>query len=166
VGPFGWLHSSRAKLLRVYDGDSIWVHFDLGHSIKVEDAAVRLYGIDTPEVRPRLGSDAEKAAEKVAGYEARDRLNALLAARDPEHGLVVQTVKKKGKKLRDKYGRVLGKLWVVIDGYEVMINDVLLKECHARPYFGKRKDPWSILRVPGLDDIDPQQAARLSGHQT
>ena len=50
----------RAKIVRLVDGDTCVLDFDMGMSITVR-ATVRLFGINTPEVR---------GPEKVAGHAA------------------------------------------------------------------------------------------------
>jgi len=52
-----------AEVVRVYDGDTIYMDIDLGFRMWLREEPLRLWGIDTPEVR---GEDKE------AGIAVRD----------------------------------------------------------------------------------------------
>lgn len=110
----------RADVISVYDGDTITVDIDLGLSIKVR-AKCRLLGIDTPEIRTR------STLEKVAGFEARDRLREMIQ----DKTVTLHSVAKP-----DKYGRLLVQVWTEEDG---CVNQVLLDEGFARVYDGGTK---------------------------
>jgi micrococcal nuclease len=95
-------------------------------------------GMDTPESRTR------NLKEKSLGLASKARLKELLKAAAPIKGkrgkksVFLQT-SKQGK---GKFGRILGALWV--NGENV--NQVLIAENHARPYFGGSKGefgPWT-----------------------
>lgn len=89
------LYHYRANVVSVYDGDTVTVDLDLGLKFWVRGAKLRLYGINTPEVR---------GEEKPLGLKARDFLRAMLS----DHEVVVETIKDK----TGKYGRWLAILWV------------------------------------------------------
>jgi micrococcal nuclease len=114
----------KALVESVYDGDTLTATLDLGLRIKVK-VSCRLLGIDTPEIRTK------NAAEKTAGYKARDRVRDLVAGQE----VVLHSVTKP-----DKYGRLLVKVWTT-EG--VCINDLLIEEGHARAYDGGRKISWA-----------------------
>jgi endonuclease YncB( thermonuclease family) len=59
------LYNYRAFVTGVYDGDSITVDIDLGFNNWMKNQKVRLYGINTPELR---------GEERPSGLIARDRL--------------------------------------------------------------------------------------------
>lgn len=105
------MYEYKCKLLRIVDGDTIDVDIDLGFSIHQKNR-VRLFGIDTPEVRTR---DVD---EKAKGFAAKIRLTELL----PEE-FVIQTKYDN----RGKYGRVLGTL--IVNNQN--INEQLVEEGHA-----------------------------------
>ncbi|HHZ81244.1 MAG TPA: thermonuclease family protein [Flavobacteriales bacterium] len=118
---------------KIVDGDTIDVTIDLGFDI-LHKTRVRLYGINTPEVRTR---DLE---EKKRGLDAKERLtDLLLSCFLEDHHLVLQT-KEKGK-----YGRYLGILIrrakVVKEGEEIELdlNQQLVLEGHAVDYFGGKR---------------------------
>ena len=118
------------KVTRVVDGDTIDVEVDLGFDI-IHRARVRMMGIDTPESRTR------NKAEKVLGLASKARLKELLANRR-----VKLETSKEGKR---KFGRILATVWTSdkkgVEEY-VNINEKLIEEGHARPYFGGSKIPW------------------------
>ena len=132
-------------LVRVLDGDTIDCYIDLGFDLKIKKR-IRYMGIDTWESRTR---DLD---EKVKGLAAKARNKELLEAgtfKIVSHGT-------------GKFGRVLGEIFVdpeVVgehinecilsadsaidldhDGW-VSVNDILIEEGHAYPYYGgKKKD--------------------------
>ena len=135
----------QCELIKVLDGDTIDCYLDLGFNLKTKKR-VRYMGIDTWESRTR---DLE---EKAKGLLAKSRNKALL-----EQG--VFKLKSFGT---GKFGRVLGEIFVdpvVVgehinecilsddsardldhDGW-VSVNDILIEEGHAYPYYGgKKKD--------------------------
>ncbi len=118
------------KVTRVVDGDTIDVEVDLGFDI-IHRARVRMMGIDTPESRTR------NKAEKVLGLASKARLKELLTNRRVK----IET-SKEGK---GKFGRILATVWTSDKkGNEeyININEKLIEEGHARPYFGGSKIPW------------------------
>jgi micrococcal nuclease len=99
----------RCKVLRVVDGDTADVEFDLGFQVKLKHR-VRLVGIDAPE-------------RGTPGYrESADRLTQLTLPNDLEA---------KVWKL-DKYGRYLADL---VDPDGNSINQRMILEGYAKPYF-------------------------------
>jgi micrococcal nuclease len=114
------MHRYNAKLIRVYDGDTIWVDLDLGFGIWLRNQSIRLKGIDTPEVR---------GSEKIKGRVSRDRLIELLESAERDSSLTIQTTKDKQK---GKYGRILGE--VFIENEKRSLNQILLDEGLAVEY--------------------------------
>lgn len=113
--PYLYIYS--AEVVRIYDGDTIWVDLDLGLGIWMKNQPLRLWGINTPELR---------GAEREAGLAARDWLKARLDGVD----LVVRTHKDQ----QGKYGRWLAELFdgsvnlnlaLVITGHAVMMPGVV-----------------------------------------
>ncbi len=97
-----------ATLVRVVDGDTLRVDLELGADVILKNQAVRILGIDAPEMREPAGPRAKAAVEQFL----------------------------KGKKLevelhgKDKYGRWLGDVFA--DGQNVAVW--MLKAGQARPY--------------------------------
>mgnify|MGYP003684246281 FL=1 len=110
-----------AKVHSVYDGDTCTVDIDLGLNVVIRKEKVRLYGIDTPELR---GVDPET---KAKGIEARGWLRDQLDGADE---VLIRTHKDKS----GKYGRLLGELFA--DG--VNLNETLVELGMAEAYMGSK----------------------------
>jgi micrococcal nuclease len=104
------------KITRIVDGDTVDLDIDLGFDITVSHR-VRLKDINTPETRTL---DLE---EKNKGIQARLWLEKELS-RPGEW--IIETTKE------DKYGRMLGTLYLV--GDPVTVNERMLNEGIARPF--------------------------------
>ena len=104
----------QAKIVSVYDGDTITVDIDLGLKTWIRGEKIRIFGINAPEV---------KGPQRVAGLASRDFLRSKL----PEGKLVtINTIKDK----QGKYGRYLAR--VDVDGVDVAT--LLVAEGHAQIY--------------------------------
>ena len=108
------MYHYKATLNRIIDGDTIDVNIDLGFDVKIKQR-VRLYGINTPEVRTK------DLKEKEKGIEATEYLKKILP-----RTFIIQTILNK----RGKYGRVLGIIWVK----EENINERMVNEGYATKY--------------------------------
>ena len=112
------LYNYRAKVVGIYDGDSVTIDIDLGLGVWVKGQKCRLSGIDTPEIR---------GEERVAGLKAKIRLSELILGKQ----VAITTEKDK----TGKYGRWLVTIWDLNDdGTWVNINKLLLSEGHAEVY--------------------------------
>lgn len=109
IDPY-WYHS---LCTGVYDGDSITLDISLGLGVHMHNQKIRLYGINTPEVR---------GEERPLGLQARDRLRELIL----DKWVLVRTHFDR----TGKYGRLLGTIY--IDGTN--INRLLLDEGLAEGY--------------------------------
>lgn len=113
----------RAKVLKVYDGDSLTLGWGDSSENHVR-LACRLLGVDTPELR---GSSAH---EKALALRAKDRLESKVLGK-------IVTIRSPGK---EKYGRILANLEV--DG-DIDVSGYMLEDaeiCH--PYDGGKKVGW------------------------
>jgi micrococcal nuclease len=113
------MYEYNAKVIRVYDGDTIWADLDLGFGIWMRNQSIRLLGINTPELR---------GESKEAGIVSRDRVIELLDSAGNE--CIIRT--SKGKQT-GKYGRILGEIWIP-DQQTLSVNDILLNEGLAVEY--------------------------------
>ena len=109
-------HYKIKKINRVIDGDTVDLDIDLGFSITLTQR-VRLKDIDAPETRTK---DLE---EKERGLAAKVWLEEQLSR---EGEWVIETYKE------DKYGRILGTLYLV--GDSVTINEWMINEGIAESY--------------------------------
>ena len=112
----------RAKIVRLVDGDTVDVDIDLGMAITTRQR-LRLYGINTPEVR---------GPEKVAGHAATQHLADLLVQfrheGDGEWDIIVKTYRDK----KGKYGRYLADLIGEDgDGDPINLNMKMVADGHA-----------------------------------
>lgn len=118
IDPTPYLYHYRCKVTDVYDGDTIRVIIDLGFGFKwhgvdsKEGMSIRLYGIDTPELR---GDERER------GLMVRDRLREEILGKE----ITLKTIKDK----TGKYGRYLG---VIIKDDGTNINEWLVTEGLAK----------------------------------
>ena len=110
-----------AKVLEVYDGDTITVAFPFGG--KMYSWKCRLTGVDTPELRTR------NLKEKEFGYQVRDQLRERILGK----------VVKLSCKDFDKYGRLLVE---VHDDNTDSIIICLIENGYAGAYDGGTKKIW------------------------
>jgi endonuclease YncB( thermonuclease family) len=129
--------------IRVIDGDTVAVILDKGYGdSKVIHA--RLYGLDTPEnKKTRLGGELEK--------EAGNRVGLVVSEWFGRHKYTHQLYH--SSETKPKYaGRTIGRIfagWPFLFGDDsssmsgyLCLNDYLLDKGLARPYLGKKKEPW------------------------
>lgn len=109
-------YTYNATVTRVYDGDTITVDIDCGFGIVKKNTILRLYGIDTPEIR---------GDERPDGLVSRD---FLLTKIPVGSSIIIQTY----KDTTGKYGRYLATIFK--DGEN--LNSTLLTEGYAKKYEG------------------------------
>ena len=107
------MYNYKAKIIDVYDGDTVTAIVDLGF-LHFQEMKLRLYGIDTPELR---------GDEKEAGIVVRDLVREMILNKYVE----IHSYKDK----QGKYGRYLAN--IIVDGLDV--NQWLVDNGHAKPYF-------------------------------
>tara|TARA_R100000008_G_C3537761_1_gene143037 strand:+ start:158 stop:487 length:330 start_codon:yes stop_codon:yes gene_type:complete len=107
------MYEYKAKVVKVYDGDTITVDFDLGFGIILQGQKIRLLGINTPEVR---------GEEKIEGIHSRDCLRERIFGKT----VTIKTHKDK----KGKYGRWLGEVYLEDEN----INEWLISEGLAKRY--------------------------------
>ena len=112
------MYTYKAKLVRVINGDTLDIEIDLGFDIIIKQR-LKLYGIDTPDSR------STNVDIKQKGLDVKQRLMDLL-----HKEFKVETMLNK----RGKYGRILGKIYVIANGNEVCINELLVDEGLAIRY--------------------------------
>lgn len=104
-----------ATITKVYDGDTITADIDLGFNMVMSDQKIRLYGINTPEVR---------GEERPDGLRSRDALRRRIN----QAGRSVELRTHRDE--QGKYGRWLAEIF--IDGEN--INQWLVRQGHAKEY--------------------------------
>lgn len=110
------MYTYKAHVVSIYDGDTITVDIDLGFDVHLKGLKVRMYGINTPEI---------KGATRSKGIVSRDALRSKILDQD----IILHTIEDK----QEKYGRWLGKVetivgedmnrWMVAYGYAVEYMD-------------------------------------------
>jgi micrococcal nuclease len=113
------MYTYKAKLVRVINGDTLDIEIDLGFDIVIRQR-LKLYGIDTPD------SKSPDLEIKQKGLDVKQRLIDVLTKE-----FIVTTILNK----RGKYGRILGKVYIVDEkDNKVCINELLVDEGHAARY--------------------------------
>jgi len=107
------LYNYQAKCKSVYDGDTITLDIDLGFGVWMLHQKVRLFGINTPEIR---------GPERSQGLVSAARLRELIDGKE------VALLSHKDK--AGKYGRWLGTIYLG----DININQLLLDEGLATIY--------------------------------
>ena len=126
------LYNYKIVEFKVHDGDTLVnCKIDFGMYRFEENVNVRLYGIDTPEVR-RSKSQLFPDLEVEAGKLVAELLSKFITTSyfDP----VLKSVKQKSK-----YSSILGILYLG----NVNINDLLVELNLAHPYTGGKKEKWT-----------------------
>jgi micrococcal nuclease len=109
------LYYYRALVVSVYDGDTCTVDIDLGLNTWVRGEKLRLYRINTPELR---------GVERPEGLKSRDFLREQIDGQK----IIIQTIKDK----KGKFGRYLAEIWLPgSDGDLININDLLVEKGFA-----------------------------------
>lgn len=118
----------KAKVVKVYDGDTITVVFLIfGEYYKFN---IRMDGYDSPEMKSKNPNLAKRELEKKWAHESRDFLADMI---------MNKIVLLKCKDF-DKYGRILGT--VELNGMD--INEIMLTRGYCRPYGGGHKFDWDF----------------------
>jgi len=110
----------KAFVTDVYDGDTITCDIDCGFYMILKKQKIRLYGIDTPEVR---------GEEREHGLIVRDILRNKILNKH----IILETKKDK----KGKYGRWLGMIYLKEgDTYKqyTNLNEWLIENNHATVY--------------------------------
>ena len=136
------MYEYKCKIVRVVDGDTVDVDIDLGFGVWMHKERIRLHGIDTPESRTR---DLE---EKKYGLLAKEQIRFFL----PEGSMqTLVTVRDKA----GKFGRILGKFKIFDskNDCETTINDWMIQEHHAAPYFGQSKEEIAQIHLDNRSKV-------------
>jgi len=120
-----------AKVIKVYDGDTFWVAawFNSG----IYRFKVRLWGIDCPEIRG--GTEETKQAARESKQFVVDTVLGKIVGIDVLNHKVVD-----GKKVEEKYGRLLSKITYDLNGKKHNLTEDMLRLKLGKPYFGGKKD--------------------------
>lgn len=131
---------TKLSIYNMCSSNSIDLNSDsnLSNKIIINKVKVRLYGIDTPELKPKKDLvNRDQHIEKAK--EARDFLS----------GLILNKIIKVVFMSNDKYGRPLVKLFTTnIVSDELCINDLMIKKGFAKKYDGGTKtDDFELIEI-------------------
>lgn len=110
------LYTYKATVKSIYDGDTIRVDIDLGFGLIFKDQALRLLGLDTPEIRGE-----EKALGLISKKFVEERIPV---------GSVIKIATEKDRK--EKFGRYLATVFYGEDSKN--LNEELLQNGMAKLY--------------------------------
>lgn len=112
------LYTYRAKVIRVIDGDTIWMSIQLAPRYSVREK-LRLRGLDCPELTTTAGRAARVATEMLLKHAAAIRITTTKP---------------------DKWDRYLSDVFITLpSGEEIFLNNYLLENGHAI-----RKDRYTL----------------------
>lgn len=116
----------RCKVVDVYDGDTVTIV--LFNKLGFEKHKLRMYGYDSPEMKPKRDlPNRDQEIEKAK------------AAKKYLNDLVLNKIVKFESMGYDKYGRLLGKLYILNYCSEQEINQLMIDLGHGYHYFGGTK---------------------------
>lgn len=119
------------EVIRVIDADTLDLMLDLGFNIFVEKR-VRLSGIDSPEIHSKLLEEKEHAIRSKKYV-----INFFEGAKLNNQKIILKILSENEEE--DKYGRILGE--IIVDNKS--LNNLLLENNLAFPYYGNKKIPYS-----------------------
>ncbi len=117
------MYEYRARIVRVYDGDTVYADIDLGFKHTMHEVSLRLFGINTPEL---TGDERESGLVSKAAL-SRMVLDKMVTIRTikPTKDVFPSSDK------TEKYGRYLATI-ILEDGTNV--NDWLVQNKYAVVY--------------------------------
>lgn len=100
------MYEYRAKIVEVYDGDTVTAIVDLGFRVSITEK-IRLFGLNAPEVKGETRTD---------GLISRDKLRDKILGKE----VTIKTFKDS----TEKYGRYIGEIYLESEN----INEWLITE--------------------------------------
>lgn len=124
---------TKCKVVDVYDGDTVTIVFYFnGQPIK---DTFRMYGYDSPEIRPLRTLPNRDLHIKAGIYVKEYLINHLL------NKIIWVKFNKE-----EKYGRLMGELYYInpdnenqFTGQEININKMMTEKGYGKPYYGESK---------------------------
>jgi micrococcal nuclease len=140
----------KAKVLRVYDGDTFLADIDLGFGFSLKEKFIRLMGVDTPEIKTK-DSEEKKFGELSKKF-------AETFFKNNKNEVVIKThihnVSLEGK---EKFGRILA--YVFDTSVNKCLNVEIIKNFHGVEYFGKSKEDIILSHIENRKKINLQNAS-------
>lgn len=118
------------RIVDVYDGDTITIlYFNDVYCKDIRKEKFRLYGVDTPELKPlKTAENREMIIDKAK--EAKNYLSDLILNKTVYISFTEE----------EKYGRRMGTIYLSNSPYEKSVNDLLVEKGHAKKYYGGKKE--------------------------
>mgnify|MGYP006076607521 CR=1 FL=1 len=122
------------KVIDIYDGDTITIAVQLNK--KIYKYKVRMYGYDSPEMKPRL-NNPDRDAIIIQAKKAKSVISELILNKIVVIHIQPQTW--------DKYGRLLGTIYskiipgLTMKSYNLNINEYMIEKGYGYPYYGGTK---------------------------
>lgn len=118
------------RVVDVYDGDTITILYFTDVDCKdMRKEKFRLYGVDTPELKPlKTAENREMIIDKAK--EAKNYLSDLILNKTVYISFTEE----------EKYGRRMGTIYLSSSPYEKSVNDLLVEKGHAKKYYGGKKE--------------------------
>jgi len=120
---YGNISISSKDIVKVYDGDTFYCNIPNYPDIVGKNISVRVYGIDTPEIKGKTKHEKELALKAKT---------VTLCCLKNAKVIELRNMR------RDKYFRILAEVYV--DGKS--LKDILITEKLGREYYGKTKENW------------------------
>ena len=131
------------RVIKVYDGDTIWMTATIDNiSYRFN---IRLYGIDSPELKPKEGTIEEKHRESVYANISKSKLSELILDKIVKVSILNQT-KINNRLINEKYGRLLCNVYIKHHGQLISVNKWMLDNKYAIEYDGGRKKKWNSTK--------------------
>ena len=108
-----------AKIVHVYDGDTVHAVFSLPNSSKIYKYKLRLAHIDTPELKSKNTNEVKKANEAKRVVEE----------------MILNKIVYLELEGEDKYGRILANIYI----NNINLNQYLIENKYAYKYEGGKK---------------------------
>ena len=138
-----------AYITKVYDGDTLTAKFYQFGAANVCQESLRVYGIDTPEIKPKDNKECPYL-EKFAANFVRDYVRSLVKRCNKHAYIAIKTD-------QDKYKRPICDIWLcspddntTINNGCVHLNNHLIEKGYAVPYDGKKKHSWTYDKLLGI----------------
>lgn len=127
-----------AQVARIYDGDTVFMDIDLGFRMWLRNEPLRLWAVDTPEVRGKT---------KAAGLAVRDLVATWIS---PGTETLIRTLKDKhGANRTGSFRRYLA--IICPPGWAESVNARLLREGHAQLRVNSERERREAQDIFGLD---------------
>lgn len=141
---------TKAKVLKVYDGDSVTIAAHYGGQIVKFN--VRIFGVDCDEMKG--GTEQTKRNAKLAKKFVESKILNKIVDIDVLNNKMVD-----GKRLREKFGRLLA--IIKVDGND--LANMLLEAGLARKYDGGHKDNTPLNPIVDLS-LNDNDSVKLSNN--